>query len=277
MSGSHEGGQHSHDSLSHADGQGEQGVQPAVQYAEFDPDTAPQVCFSSAPEAVCAPIEPDVAHQPPDNASAQAAVGEEAQGRKGLWDRLGKRKIMWLIGLAVVVCIILVVGISVPLLGDKISRSKTGSDASASDPDSSTTTDLTPSSSSTVSYPPPAPSPPTNNSQAQVPGCERDKYIPNVDWVGIRDGSDWEFDLKGLGSAAECCAYCYETAGKCNAWLYVPAKGPGPDCTLIVGYGGDDADDECPDGRPDVMFNMEGGKPDNLAGMGPCARFTKML
>ncbi|MBE3047757.1 hypothetical protein IMZ48_35660 [Candidatus Bathyarchaeota archaeon] len=101
-------------------------------------------------------------------------------------------------------------------------------------------------------------------------------YTPNVDWAGIRGGSDWEFELKGLGSAAGCCEYCYKTAKECNTWLFVPSKDPGPDCTIIVGYGGNDADEQCPAGRPDVVFNLD-GKPENFAGTGPCAGFIKML
>lgn len=139
MSSSHTGDQPDHNSSSHTKVQQGQDGRSQVQYAEFDPSTAPQVCFGSAPEAFRPPIEPDIAHQRPGDAASQAATGEKTEGPKELWARLGKRKGLWLIGLAVVICIILAVGISVPLVGDKISRSsKGGSEASTSAPPSPT-------------------------------------------------------------------------------------------------------------------------------------------
>ncbi|KAL2111973.1 hypothetical protein VUR80DRAFT_8887 [Thermomyces stellatus] len=259
MSSSHTGDQPDHNSSSHTKVQQGQDGRSQVQYAEFDPSTAPQVCFGSGPEAFRPPIEPDIAHQRPGDAASQAATGEKTEGPKELWARLGKRKGLWLIGLAVVICIILAVGISVPLVGDKISRSsKGGSEASTSAP---------PSPTSNITSP----------TDSDIPGCRREKYTSDVDWVGVRDGKDWDFELKAVGGAAECCAYCYETARECNAWLYFLPKDPGPDCTVIIGYNGDDADDQCPNGRPDVMFNIDDDKPANLAGVGPCASFTKWI
>ena len=92
-----------------------------------------------------------------------------------------------------------------------------------------------------------------------------------MDWVGIRDGNGWEFELVAVGGADECCAYCHSDADECNAWLYAPSKGPGPDCTVIVGYEAEDAGGRCPSGRPEIMFNEVDGEDGGLAGRGPCS------
>lgn len=254
----------------------ESGQDTQPRYAELDPNTAPQVCFGGAPE-VFAPIQPDVVYE--RQAGAPAPISEEIKDEspKGFWAKLGKRKTMWLVGLAVAICIILAIGISVPLAGDTVSRSsKAGRNGASSLSASPTRADEAMPTNPTVSaY---LPIPPSSGTSAnkptqatEVPGCERDRYTPNADWVGIRDGSGWDFQLKTLDSVEGCCGYCFERAKECNAWLYAPAKGLGPDCTLILGYEGDDADDECPNGRPDVIFNVEDDKSRNMAGSGPCS------
>ena len=255
---------------------------PRAQCAEFDPGTAPQVCFGIAPEVVVVPIEPDVAREGLNNMTPRGPASEKTERGKGCWERLGKRQRMWLIGIAIAVCTILVIGVSVPLVSNKAGRSSKSGEANMSSPAPTAPTNTGPASSNnpTVSTLTPALVSHSTNIPIQDSGmqdCKKERFTSDVDWVGIRDGRDWDFDLKGLGSALKCCEYCYQTAKECNAWLYVPAKGPNPDCTLIVKYAGDDADDECPNGRPDVMFNVENDKPDNFAGTGPCSGFTKML
>ncbi|MBE3047758.1 hypothetical protein IMZ48_35665 [Candidatus Bathyarchaeota archaeon] len=133
--------------------QGGQDSQPATQYAEFDPNTAPQVRVESAPEVVVPPIEPDVAHQPSGNAPPQAAVGK-TQDRRGCWARLEKRTKILFIGWIVAACIILTVCLTVPIVLEKNSRSMVKDNGkSPSGPDSPTMTD-SPASSPTVSYHP---------------------------------------------------------------------------------------------------------------------------
>lgn len=128
-------------SSSQASHQHGQDSRSQVQYAEFDPCTAPQVCVGTAPEVFPPPIEPDVAQQRLGDATSHVAVDEKPQLPKGFWAKLGKRKAMWLIGLAIAICIILAISISVPLAADKASRSSNdGSDASASHPASPTKT-----------------------------------------------------------------------------------------------------------------------------------------
>lgn len=255
----------------------ESGHDTQPRYAEFDPNTAPQICFGSAPE-VFAPIQPDVAYERQDGAPVQTSEDIKDPSPNGLWVKLGKRKVMWLVGLTVAVCIILAIGISVPLAGDTISRSsKAGiSKAPPSVSDSPTKADETVSTNPAVSVhfsilPSSGVSANELTQATEVSGCERDRYTPNADWVGIRDGYGWDFQLNILGSAAECCGHCFKKAKECNAWLYAPVKGPGPDCTLIIGYESDNADDVCPNGRPDVIFNVKDDKPRNMAGSGPCS------
>ena len=125
----------------HGSDQHGQDSRQQAQYAEFDPNTAPQVCIGNDPEVVFPPIEPDVAHRRPGDVTSQVAVDEKTQGPKGFWARLGKRKMMWLAGLVIAICIILAISISVPLVADKAGRSnKGGSEASASAPASPTKT-----------------------------------------------------------------------------------------------------------------------------------------
>lgn len=250
-------------------------------YAELDPNTAPQICYGSAPE-VFAPIQPDVSYEHQDGAPAQTSEGIKDPSPKGTCARLGKLKVMWLAGVTLTICIILAIGISVPLAGDTISRSSKagGSKVSPSKSDSPTKVDgISPIVPTVSAYLPIQPlsgaSVKKTTQTTEVPGCERNKYNPNVDWVGIRGGNDWDFQLKTLGSAVGCCGYCFGKAKECNAWLYAPAKGPGLDCTLILGYEGDDADDECPNRRPDVIFNVEDNKSRNMAGSGPCSGSAK--
>lgn len=130
-------------STSHTSHQSVQGTRPPEShYAESDPYTAPQVCVGTAPEVVLQPIEPDIARQRLGYATSQVGIDEKPRGPKGLWTKLGKRKVMWLAGLVIAICIILAISISVPLVAGKARReSEDDSEASASDPASPTRTD----------------------------------------------------------------------------------------------------------------------------------------
>jgi len=110
-----------------------------------------------------------------------------------------------------------------------------------------------------------------NSQPSGSSGCSKENYVPSVDWVGIRDGQGWDFELEAVGSAQKCCVYCYEAASECNAWLFVPSTRPGPDCTVITGYEGKDPNKTCPHGRPSILFNKVDDKPENFAGGGPCS------
>ncbi|SPO07320.1 uncharacterized protein DNG_10014 [Cephalotrichum gorgonifer] len=227
------------------------------QYVEFDPNTAPQVSIGTDPE-VFAPIEPDVAYQRPGDGPSQGAVEEKGAGPGGIWTKVRniKRKVLLGIALGVAVCVILAIGISLPLVGDKAGRSTETRSSGIFPTLSASLTDSTTSNIPTATG---------------AHGCEQDKFKPSVDWVGIRDGIGWDFDLKAAGSAEKCCGYCYKTANECNAWLYVPQKSPIPDCTLILGYNGEDADGDCPNGRPDIIFNEVDNRPESIGGVGPCS------
>ena len=48
------------------------------------------------------------------------------------------------------------------------------------------------------------------------------------------------------------------------------------DCTLVLGYSGDNKDDDYPSGRPDIVLK-EDNNPESLARRGQCARYTKWL
>jgi len=95
-------------------------------WAEFEPNTAPQVSIESGLE-VAVLIEPDAA---PVRPSAQASAGEGAvtQATQVTWSstpagilrKLGSRKAMPWIGLGIFICIAIAVGISVPLVRGRV-------------------------------------------------------------------------------------------------------------------------------------------------------------
>lgn len=97
--------------------------QDQQRWAEFEPNTAPQVSIESGLETATL-IEPDVAQVRP---SVQANAGEgsiiqatQSSAPTGVLRKLGSRKVMLWVGLGILICIAIVVGVSVPLVGDKV-------------------------------------------------------------------------------------------------------------------------------------------------------------
>ncbi|PKS12381.1 hypothetical protein jhhlp_000585 [Lomentospora prolificans] len=246
------------------------------QWAEFDPNTAPQVSIGTDLEL--APPAPVTTTSQPDKCDGGRRV---TWGWKDSWTMLRCQSRPLYISICGVVCVLIVVGISVPLVDSRIKASTALETGDLPVTRTAGPSQFRTTSNSQYSTEVRNPEPMSNDnmlniSHQQAPGlssCRKTDFLSDTSWVGIRDGNEWDFELTAVGSAEKCCTHCYRVAHECNAWLFVPSTAPGPDCTVIVGYQGEDPDDECPNGRPEILFKKVGNKRKNFAGSGPCSSF----
>ncbi|KAM0275032.1 hypothetical protein ACHAQH_007639 [Verticillium albo-atrum] len=279
--------------------QQQQQRESGTNWAEYDANAAPQISVEQAPEVVPGQslkgldggvdIEADI--RPPSASENKSPVPERLPWKIRM---LNSRVCSWKVLVPFV--ILLLAAIIVPVVLTQ-HRSDGGSSEtiaptartssvihhavtdSSSIPPASTAT----STSSPVSASVPQDPSHTDSSAGladkpgvQIAECKPSDFRTDVNWIGIAGEVGWKFKLSDANNAEDCCKQCYQsTKGGCNGWLFMPGNEDDsstvPPCNIIYGYRGPDEDDECPGGKPDIVFAGASGSEENFGGGGPCA------
>ncbi|KAK2003796.1 hypothetical protein LX36DRAFT_687299 [Colletotrichum falcatum] len=239
--------------------------------SEREINPAPEVMVHSAPEVV---------QTPPNNIS----TGNDGANDAGLFrpdgdlaapndaeqtsqSKLRCRSRLWTCKTIIGICIgLIILAIVIPVIVTLVASDR-GHDTENIETTAISFTlqaSYSPSVTSTPSSAIPYPS-------STMDSCVKSKFIKAVNWIGIdRNMGGWEFNLHQANTAEECCAICYHsTHDGCNGWLYMTTESFAPSCSIIHGFAGPNTDDNCPNGRPGIVF-AETDNSDNYGGPGPC-------
>ncbi|CAI0653701.1 unnamed protein product [Colletotrichum noveboracense] len=233
------------------------------QYAEFDPNSAPQVVVHDAPEVmqmgnlgtgndgVVEPAWDDSVAQPPqDNPGALKAFCQSLARHKKI--------LISIVALLLLATVLPVVIMKAILRAQWPPPNSPGS--------GSTPTTFTPEISSSIPLPTPS------STLVPAPECNSSKFLRDVNWIGIDNGVGWNFTLTSAQSPQDCCAVCHQSVPEgCNGWLYVKTNTNTPACNIIPGFSGPNKTKSCPSGRPSLVFSNNGDLPPGQGGLGPCA------
>lgn len=262
-----------------ANGQNQQQIrESSAMWAEYDVNALPQVAVGDAPETVVPAIDIEADIQPPSISADKPIIVPAKPWYKSwkLWVPVALLGVLTAIIVPTVVLTRPNQGASGP---STITLPATTASYAVTDyPSASATTSTPTASSSPVSvccWISPWRKPPvdTNETRLQIPECDSSDFVPGVNWLGSNP-TGWSFDLGFANDAADCCRQCYEDSeSHCNGWLYMPNDKNGvPPCNRIIDFQGPNADDSCPNGKPDIVFTRGSGTSveGNFGGRGPC-------
>ncbi|KAH7358679.1 hypothetical protein B0T11DRAFT_330444 [Plectosphaerella cucumerina] len=222
-------------------------------WAEFDVNAAPQVAVYDAPESMAPPgvdVEADQHRRSSSDEKPTTVV------------TIPWYKKAWVIALPIVLVSIIAIVIPVAITqssnrvaddggNDPAIPSVTSSDVSSVSL-SSTLTTRRPASTSTV-----------------TPECNSSQFVRGVNWIGSSI-PNWSFKLDLADDAVDCCEQCYQDQA-CNGWMYMADDASTvPPCNRILGHTGPNPSDDCPNGKPDIVFAKGSNSLDNFGGGGPC-------
>ncbi|CRK43422.1 hypothetical protein BN1723_005674 [Verticillium longisporum] len=268
-------------------------------WAEYDANAAPQISVEQAPEVVpgqilkgldgAVDVEADI--RPPSASENKPPVPEHLPWKTRILNsRLCSWKLLLPLAMLLLVAIIVPVVVSQRrgnsrLIDDGIPSGETSFTAthvSRTDTSSSplaSRTSISSPVSATISLDLSNMSSSSAHADAlgnQIAECRPSNFRTDVNWIGIAGEVGWKFKLSDADDAEDCCKQCYQSTREgCNGWLFMPGNGDDssvvPPCNIIYGYRGPDEDDECPGGKPDIVFAGASDSGENLGGGGPCA------
>ncbi|KAK2038030.1 hypothetical protein LZ31DRAFT_508698 [Colletotrichum somersetense] len=242
-------------------------------WAEHETNQAPEVVIHSAPEAVQIPLKNlstknDGADNPrrvhPDGDIAVSNHTEQTSHSK-----LKRCSRLWTWKTSIGVCIgLLILAIVIAVMTTVVANDR------GHGPESIETTAISSApqaSSSFVTSTPSSAIPHPSTVFSQPPECAKSKFFKAVNWIGIdTDNTNWKYNMHQTKTAEECCIICYHsTHDGCNGWLYLTGESF-IQCSIIHGFSGPNIDDDCPNGRPGIVFAKTNDS-DNYGGPGPCA------
>ncbi|KAH6688964.1 hypothetical protein F5X68DRAFT_274999 [Plectosphaerella plurivora] len=221
-------------------------------WAEFDVNAAPQVAVYDAPETMAPP-----------------GVDVEADGhRRSSSDEKFTPVVVtpwWVKNRTIILTVlfILIASIVIPVAVTQTAGRAGENDTS--DPTSSTVASSVSESSTATST-----SRRPDSTSSVIPECDTSDFVRGVNWIGS-SVPNWSFKLDLADDAVDCCEQCYQDKG-CNGWMFMADDASNvPPCNRILGHDGPNEDDECPNGKPDIVFAKGSNALDNFGGGGPCA------
>ncbi|KAK1976859.1 hypothetical protein LZ30DRAFT_692580 [Colletotrichum cereale] len=243
-------------------------------WAEHDTNPAPEVMIHSAPEAVPIPLNNlstkidganDAGLVHPDG---DVAVPSEAKQTNQ--SNAKRRSRLWTWKTIIGICIgLLILAIVIPVMVTVVANDR------GRGPGNIETTAILSASSASSSFVTSTPSsaiPYPSSTLSPAPECIKSKFVKAINWIGIDENmGGWKFNLHQANTAEECCTVCHHlTDDGCNGWLYMTEESFTPRCSIIHGFAGPNINDDCPKGRPGIVFAKTVNS-DNYGGPGPCA------
>ncbi|KAF3343374.1 hypothetical protein VD0004_g6606 [Verticillium dahliae] len=243
-------------------------------WAEYDANAAPQITVEQAPEVVpgqslkgldgAVDVEADI--RPPSASENKPPVPEHLPWKTRI---LNSRLCSWKLLLPLVVVLLVAIIVPVVVL-QRRDNSRLIDDGIPSGETSFTTTHVSRTDTSS------SPLASRTSISSPIAECRPSDFRTDVNWIGIAGEVGWKFKLSDADDAEDCCKQCYQSTREgCNGWLFMPGNGDDssvvPPCNIIYGYRGPDEDDECPGGKPDIVFAGASDSEENFGGGGPCA------